>query len=85
MRTQIGIVYDRVTGELRRIIIPDEDFQLVAHSDVSFGEAFHMETFLGDITVDGAKAIIQRVTGKMPTDTARFVMSSPQSARKSQQ
>lgn len=67
MRTQIGIVYDRVTCELLRIIIPDEDWQLAAHANVGFGEAFHTETFLGDVSVDDARAIILRLTGRTPT------------------
>lgn len=69
MRTKIGIVYDRVTCELRRIIIPDEDWQLAAHANVGFGEAFHTETFLGDVSVDDARAIVMRVTGRIPTSS----------------
>lgn len=75
MRTQIGIVYDRVTGEVLRIIVPDEDWQLAAHANVRFGEVFHMETYLGltgSISKDDAATIIQRVTGRMPTVPPRL-------------
>lgn len=66
MRTKIGIVYDLVTGEVRRIIIPDEDWQLAAHSAVGHGEAFHIEVYTGSQSpsVEQINAIIQRRTGK---------------------
>jgi len=67
MRTKIGIVYTRMTGQIRRIIIPDEDHQLSAHSNVAFDEALHIETQTGPIGLPEIRAIIQRRTGKMLT------------------
>ena len=64
MRTKIGIVYER-TGQVRRIIIPDEDHQLVAHANVAFDEVLHIETQTGPIDLKEIHAIIQRVTGKI--------------------
>ena len=66
MRTKIGIVYDLMTGQVKRIIIPDEDWQLAIHSRVGFGEGFHIETYTGkSLSVEQVNAIVQRRTGKM--------------------
>ena len=65
MRTKIGIVYDMITGEVRRIIIPDEDHQLAAHANVALDEVLHTETQTGLIDLIEIHAIMQRVTGKM--------------------
>lgn len=65
MRTKIGIVYDIVTGQIRRIIFPDEDWQLVAHANVNYDEKLIIETYSGPIDTTSINAIIQRHTGKM--------------------
>lgn len=67
MRTKIGIVYDIVTGQIRRIIIPDHDEQMVAHTNVARDEALHIEIQAGPIGLPEIKAIVQRRTGKMLT------------------
>ncbi len=64
MRTKIGIVYER-TGQIRRIIIPDEDHQLAAHTNVAFDEILHIETQIGPIDLAEIHAIVQRKTGKI--------------------
>jgi len=64
MRTKIGIVYER-TGQIRRIIIPDEDHHLAAHANVAFDEVLHVETQTGPIGLKEIHAIVQRVTGKI--------------------
>jgi len=64
MRTKIGIVYER-TGQIRRIIIPDEDHQLAAHANIAFDEVLHIETQTGPIGLAEIHAIVQRVTGKI--------------------
>lgn len=66
MRTKIGIVYDLVTGQVKRIIDPSEDWQLAVHSRVGYGEGFHIEPYTGKgLTVAQVNAIVQRRTGKM--------------------
>jgi len=64
MRTKIAIVYER-TGQIRRIIIPDEDHQLDAHANVAFDEVLHIEIQAGPIGLPEIHAIVQRVTGKI--------------------
>lgn len=63
MRTMIGIVYDKLTGEIRRIVVPDQDDQLAAHSKVGLGEAFLIESYDGPTDLQSIAAIIQRRTG----------------------
>ena len=66
MRTKIGIVYDIVTGHVKRIIDPGEDWQLAVHANVGFGESFHVETHLGKgFTEEEIVAIVQRRTGRI--------------------
>lgn len=65
MRTKIGIVYVRATGQVRRIIVPDKDFQLNAHANVNHDEAFIIEPYTGPTDPQSINAIIQRHTGKM--------------------
>jgi len=67
VRTKIGIVYDITTGQVRRLIIPDEDYQLAAHSNVAFDEILHIETQTGPIGIPEINAIVRRRTGKMLT------------------
>jgi len=69
MRTKIGIVYDIVTGQVKRIIVPDEDWQLAVHANVGFGEGFHVETHLGKgLTEEEITAIVQRRTGRIKVE-----------------
>lgn len=63
-RTLIGIVRDSVSGEVRRIIIPDEDYQLAHHANVGYDETFHIETHPDPIGNPEIIAIVQRDTGK---------------------
>lgn len=65
MRTKIGIVYDIATGEIRRIIVPDEDQQLAAHSKVGHGEKLLIEQYSGPTDLKSIAAIIQLRTGQM--------------------
>jgi hypothetical protein len=65
VRTKIGIVYDIVTGQIRRIIFPDEDHQLAAHAKVNYDEGFIIETYTGPTDPASINAIVQRHTGKM--------------------
>jgi hypothetical protein len=67
VRTKIGIVYDIMTGQVRRVIVPDDDSHLAAHANVSHGEAFHIEYHPGPFSLTDIPAIVQRVTGKMLT------------------
>jgi len=64
MHTKIGIVRDITTGEIRRIIIPDEDWQLDSHG-VNCDEKIDIETHTGLIGMPEIKAIIKRRTGKI--------------------
>lgn len=65
MRTKIGIVYDIITGEIRRIIVPDDDLQLAAHSKVGPSEAFLIESYNGPTDLKSIAKIIQFRTGQM--------------------
>jgi hypothetical protein len=65
VRTKIGIVYDIATGKIRRIIVPDADNQLAAHSKVGPGEKFLIEQYSGPIDLKSIAAIIQLRTGQM--------------------
>ena len=65
VRTQIGIIYEITTGQIRRIVIPDEDHQLVAHAKVAFDEVLHIETQTGPIGIDEIKAIVRKRTGQI--------------------
>jgi hypothetical protein len=80
-RTKIGIVYERTTGQIRRLIVPgvvpsptggvqeaasfDEDTELAAHTKVNADEVLLIEKYSGPIDLASINAIIQLRTGKM--------------------
>jgi hypothetical protein len=67
VRTKIGIVYEITTGQIRRIIVPDEDHQLAAHAKVNHDEVLLIEPYTGPTDLVSIAKIIQLRTGKMLT------------------
>lgn len=65
MQTKIGIVYEITTGKIRRIIVPDEDHQLAAHTNVNYDEGFITEFYSGPTDLASINAIVRRHTGKI--------------------
>jgi len=65
MRTKISIVYETLTGQIRRIIVPDADHQLDAHKNIGKDETLIIEYYSGPIDQVSIAALIQRKTGQM--------------------
>jgi hypothetical protein len=66
--TKIGVIYDRYTLEIRRIIVPDHDNQLPLH--VGKGEALTTMPLTmypaGRSSIARAREAVIRATGRIP-------------------
>jgi hypothetical protein len=67
--TKIGVIYDRYTLEIRRIIVPDHDNQLPLH--VGKGEALTTMPMTGVYpagrsSIARAREAVIRATGRIP-------------------
>lgn len=61
----VGVIYDKKTLAVRRIILPDADHQLVLH--VGKDEALATGPRHEGYTLQKAKDIVRRKTGREPT------------------
>jgi hypothetical protein len=70
VHTKIKIFIDRITGQVRRIVVPgdhpgiSEDQQLAAHKP-NFDEIVIIDPYSGPTDLKSISAIVQRHTGKM--------------------
>lgn len=70
--TQIGVVYSTGQGQLRRVIVPDDDSQLtVKNFPLQPGEAFIVVPKNADVIAE-----IKKVTGKDPTEPMAAIVGA---------
>lgn len=65
-QTLIGIVYDRETLALRRIILPDDDSEVLDSRHIADGEVLITSPRADGSGIELAMAAIERATGRTP-------------------